>query len=103
MLKSVILTTLSLLASPAFKRPISWLTVCCPDGRLTVPEFARYFGPLTRQLYVPEGRPVVTVKKPKASVLSTGKSDSLPFSFIVRVIGSICLLFGWPGGPCQLT
>ena len=48
MLKSVELTTLSLLASPSSSRPISWLFA--PGARVTLPDLASVWGFFTRQL-----------------------------------------------------
>ena len=67
-LKSVTLITLSLLMSPARKNPASSCVVEAPPGMPTVPPFARYLGPFTRQLYVAAGRlETFTVKNPEAS------------------------------------
>src|SRR5437879_1877052 len=48
MLKSLILSTLSLLASPTLRRPISTLFV--PSTRVALPPLARVSGFLTRRL-----------------------------------------------------
>src|SRR5688500_8432658 len=72
MVKSVMSTTLSLLASPTLIIPIScW--VMPPPVQLSEPELARCCSPFTHQLYVPAGIvPRVGVKNPEASVVMFG-------------------------------
>src|SRR5262245_41253245 len=104
MLKSTALTTLSLLQSPAFIRPISWLVTCAPV-RVTVPALARYMGSFTRQLYTPFTRlPTGTVKKPLMSVvrLIYSVAGLLPRRR-VRVMPNDCRKLGCAGRPCHVT
>ena len=65
-LKSTMLTLSELLESPARIVPISGLAL--PPDIERVPALARLIIPLSLQLYDPSDRPVVTVKKPLASV-----------------------------------
>src|SRR6476620_10256785 len=62
------------------------------------------WGPFTRQLYVPLGRPPTgTVKKPLASVDCCGKFTSTVPDLRVSVMGKLWLPLGWAGRPCQTT
>src|SRR5436305_8097536 len=103
--KSLAFTTLLSSASPAFIRPISVLVVS-PGAGNTLPEFARYCGPFTLQLYAPPtGELTVTVKKPEASVVMPVYSIAAPPAAgrNVMLIGSDCFGSGCAGRPCQVT
>src|SRR5262245_61246360 len=65
------------------------------------PDVASHFGPLNHQSYVPSGSPVVTVKKPLASVAAV-KLYGAPAAHKVRVpvMPELCVL-GWVI-PCQV-